>query len=497
MTATLLGGRYRLEQPIGSGGMATVWRAVDTETGQPVAVKRLHARVQDDPELAERFRREAELVERLSHPNLVRLLDQGADAEGPFLVFELVDGTSLKNLVRQRGRLEPHEAARICAQVAHALQVAHEQGIVHRDIKSQNVLVTRDGDAKLTDFGIARLMAAEEAGLTRTGMMIGTSDYLAPEQARGRGVDGRTDVYSLGIVLYECLTGEMPFTAENPLAVALRHVQEPMPDPRDVVPEIPGHLAAAVLRACGKEPASRFNSAEDFADALEADPETGTAVMPVVDEDRDEDTGQIRVSRRRRWPWIAGGAGVLAVAAAVAVLLVTGVVDLGGGGGGGGGGPTTGPTDTTPRLVELPRQAIEDLDPEGGGSELPSEVPLSYDDNPATAWHTENYATESFGNLKKGVGLLVRLQRPAVAREMDVVSASRGGAFEVQGSLRPDGTRPVYGRGSFNGGQVRVPLKVPAPDAVYVLWITKLPPARDDAGFRAEVAEVSLRGAAK
>ena len=177
----LVSGRYRLDKPIGSGGMATVWRARDEVTGQDVALKRMHARVQDDPDLIERFRREAQVVARLSHPSVVRLLDEGADDDGPYIVFELVEGTNLKALIRSRGALSPELAASITSQVARGLELAHRSGVVHRDIKSHNVLVADDGTAKLTDFGIARLLDGDQGGLTRTGTVLGTSDYLAPE----------------------------------------------------------------------------------------------------------------------------------------------------------------------------------------------------------------------------------------------------------------------------------------------------------------------------
>ena len=216
VTDTLLGERYRLDQLIGRGGMAAVWSATDTLLGRRVAIKRLHAGLLADEEHAERFRREAVLVARLSHPNLVHLLDRGEDRDGPYLVMELVEGENLKTRVRREGALDPEEAARICGQVGRALAYAHGQGVVHRDIKAQNVLLTADGEVKLADFGIARLMEADEGeALTRTDMLLGSADYLSPEQADGRPVDARTDVYSLGILLYECLTGALPFTGRG------------------------------------------------------------------------------------------------------------------------------------------------------------------------------------------------------------------------------------------------------------------------------------------
>ncbi|MBJ7456791.1 MAG: serine/threonine protein kinase, partial [Thermoleophilia bacterium] len=229
MTGALLGERYRLDELIGRGGMAAVWSATDTVLGRPVAVKRLHAGLLADAEHAERFRREAMLVARLSHPNLVHLLDRGDDPEGPYLVMELVEGENLKTRVRREGALDPDDAARICAQVGRALAYAHAQGVVHRDIKAQNVLITPDGGVKLADFGIARLMEPDgQHGLTRTDMLMGSADYLSPEQADGRPVDARTDVYSLGILLYECLTGALPFRGEGFVAVAMKHCSEPL-----------------------------------------------------------------------------------------------------------------------------------------------------------------------------------------------------------------------------------------------------------------------------
>jgi serine/threonine protein kinase len=283
VSTALLGARYLLEEPIGRGGMASVWRALDTVLERPVAIKRLHARVQGDPELAERFRREAQVVARLSHPHLVHLLDRGEEAGTPYLVFELVEGQNLKARVREHGRLQPEEAARICAQVARALAYAHARGVIHRDIKAHNVLLTDTGEAKLADFGIARILGApEDSSLTATGMLLGTSDYLAPEQAEGGPVDARTDIYSLGIVLYECLTGRLPFTGDGWLAVAMKHVREPLPDPRTLVPDLPPQLAAAALRAAAKEPDRRFQRADELALALELGPSEGfTARLPI------------------------------------------------------------------------------------------------------------------------------------------------------------------------------------------------------------------------
>ena len=234
MTAPLQGERYRLDELIGRGGMASVWRATDTVLGRPVAVKRLHPGLIADEEHAERFRREALLVARLSHPNLVRLLDRGEDADGPYLVMELVEGENLKSLIRREGALRARGGGAHLREVGRALAYAHAQGVVHRDIKAQNVLLTarRRRQARRLRHRPADGGRGREPGLTRTDMLVGSADYLSPEQADGRPVDARTDVYSLGIVLYECLTGALPFRGEGFVAVAMKHCSEPLPDPR-------------------------------------------------------------------------------------------------------------------------------------------------------------------------------------------------------------------------------------------------------------------------
>ncbi|MDX6644639.1 MAG: eukaryotic-like serine/threonine-protein kinase [Miltoncostaeaceae bacterium] len=509
MSAALLGSRYLLEEPIGRGGMASVWRALDTVLERPVAIKRLHARVQDDPELAERFRREAQVVARLSHPHLVHLLDRGEEAGTPYLVFELVEGQNLKARIREHGPLPPDEAARICAQVARALAYAHARGVIHRDNKAHNVLLTDTGEAKLADFGIARILGApEDSSLTATGMLLGTSDYLSPEQAEGRAVDGRTDVYSLGIVLYECLTGRLPFSGDGWLAVAMQHVREPLPDPRTLVPELPPHLAAAALQAAAKEPDRRFQRADELALALELGPAEGfTARLPVPShalpplEPGPSTTAPTAApaassaartaaghgGRRRRMRGAAWGAALLGAAgAAVAGLWALGAL------------PGIGPSSSSAaRATPLALASVASYDPLGDDRiESPEEVPFVTDGNPATSWHTANYRTALFGNLKTGVGLELTLPTPARPSELDLVSPSRGGSFELLGPLQGGmGPRPVLGRGAFTGGPVHVRLERSDPGTSYVLWITSLP-ADPEGGFRAAVAEVSLRGAA-
>jgi eukaryotic-like serine/threonine-protein kinase len=488
VTETLLGERYRLDHLIGRGGMAAVWSATDTVLGRPVAVKRLHSGLLADREHSERFRREAMLVARLSHPNLVHLLDRGEDVEGPYLVMELIDGENLKARIRRDGPLPPDEAARVCAEVARALGYAHRQGVVHRDIKAQNVLLTGDGAVKLADFGIARLIETEDAeGLTRTDMLLGSADYLSPEQADGRPIDARTDIYSLGILLYECLTGAMPFRGEGFVAVAMKHCSEPMPDPRLAHPDVPEWLAACACRAAAKEPGDRFPTAEAMVAALEGrgTGEGGTLVMPaaapppVVDEP-EGDTARRR--RPRRGALAALSITVLVVAAAVAAVLVLGLP-----------GRDDGASPAAAAPVPLTIQAVRDDDPQGDGSENPDQRGLAVDGKPDTAWYTEHYRdTPEFGGLKSGVGLIVRLSTPAVATEMVVSSPTPGARFQVLGREQ-GGERPVLAEATFTGQDQRVALKRAAPSTSYVLWITELVP--DGTGkFWAGVGEVAFRG---
>jgi serine/threonine-protein kinase len=500
---TLLGERYQLDELIGRGGMATVWRATDTVLNRPVAVKRLHAGLVADDELAERFRREALLVARLSHPNLVHVLDRGEDADGPYLVLELVEGENLKSRIRREGPLPAADAARICAQVAHALEYAHGQGVVHRDIKAQNVLLSPDGTAKLADFGIARMMEADgEAGLTRTDMLLGSADYLSPEQANGHVLDARSDVYSLGIVLFEALTATLPFMGEGFVAVAMKHCSEPLPDPRTVVASIPPWLAGIVMRAADKDPALRFPSAGAMAAALEAGPagDGGTAIFPrpvaaaghhEAGPDPARDTATARRPRRRRRRG--------RVAAITAVILLV-LVALGGAGiwmarDGLGGADTPAQVDRG-QATDLTIEAVRDFDPPAGGGdgqENPGQRDLAVDGDPETAWFTERYQdTPTFGGLKDGVGLLLRLTGPAVLTEAQILSPTPGATFELQ-AVGAGGTRPVLAEGTFDGSpQTIIVAEAPAAQN-YVVWITGLAPAADG-GYQAAVAEVRLRG---
>src|SRR5829696_3929904 len=264
---TEISGRFRIEERIGSGGMSTVYLAWDPTLERWVAIKLMHRDISSDPDQLERFRREARTVARLNHPHVVTVIDAGEDEGNPYIVFEYVEGETLKERIKRCGRLPVAEAVAYAIEIARALSAAHAQRLVHRDVKPQNVLIDGEGRAKVTDFGIARSLEAQ--GLTATGRVLGTTDYVSPEQALGHEVTGQSDIYSLGIVLYEMLTGETPFKADTQVAVAMRHVRDPLPDVQRRRPEISASLAAVVERATAKETQNRYQNVGDMVHDLE------------------------------------------------------------------------------------------------------------------------------------------------------------------------------------------------------------------------------------
>ena len=274
MMSTLVGmqlsGRYRLDAQIGAGGMSTVYRAFDVNLERRVAIKLLHREMSADSDQLERFRREARAVAQLSHPHIVGVIDAGEDENRPYIVFEYVEGETLKDRIRRLGRLQVDESLAYAIEIARALGCAHAHEIVHRDVKPQNVLLDAEGLAKVTDFGIARSL--RDDSLTADGRVLGTTDYVSPEQALGHDVDGQSDIYSLGVVLYEMLTGEVPFHGENQISVAMKHVREDLPDIQRARPEVSATTAAVLDRMTDKDLAHRYadvpSLVADLEDAL-------------------------------------------------------------------------------------------------------------------------------------------------------------------------------------------------------------------------------------
>lgn len=331
--------RYELYETLGFGGMSEVHRARDLRLHRDVAIKILRADLARDPNFAQRFRREAKHTAALNHPAIVAVYDTGeaATAAGkqPFLVMEYVDGDTVGALISRHGALPAQRAIAITADVCTALEFSHSRGIVHRDIKPANIMVTVDGAVKVMDFGIARSMAATTGDrLTATSAVVGTAQYFSPEQARGQQVDARTDVYSLGCVLYEMLTGQAPFTGDTPLSVAYQHVRERPVPPSQRQPGISAELDAVVLTALAKKPEKRYQSAADMHADLQR---VGSGSKPAAaatpdemdqtDETRPVDgahTAQLPVARRTRRPWVVAGA-----LAAVVALVLAGVYLVG------------------------------------------------------------------------------------------------------------------------------------------------------------------------
>ncbi len=264
----VFGERYRVVSLLGTGGMGQVFRVEDARSGQPLALKVLRPVDADDTDRVRRFQREIQVLTRIRHPAVLHILDWGESPAGLYFVTELVDGEDLKMAIRRRGAWPPAEAAELGATLAEALAAAHAQGVVHRDVKPNNVMIARDGSVRLLDFGLARGAGIDVTTLTRTGTILGTPGYMSPEQFDATGVDERSDLYSLGVVLYETLTGRLPFRGRTPIAIALAHKTEPPPLPRALAPGIPAWLERAVLRCLEKDPARRYASASELAAEL-------------------------------------------------------------------------------------------------------------------------------------------------------------------------------------------------------------------------------------
>ncbi len=343
----LLGGRYELDGIVGRGGMAEVFRARDIRLDRIVAVKTLRDDLARDQTFQARFRREAQSAASLNHPSIVAVYDTGEDMVGPtpvpYIVMEYVDGRTLRDLLRDDRRLLPERALEITDGVLRALDYSHKNGIVHRDIKPGNVMLTRTGDVKVMDFGIARAVSDAQATMTQTAQVIGTAQYLSPEQARGERVDARSDLYSTGCLLYELLTGRPPFTGDSPVAIAYQHVRENPVPPSRVDPEIPAWADSIVLKAMEKDPADRYQSAgemrNDIQRALQGMPLAAAATHAVgyqgtrrMDQptrmagatsaippyDYGPAGGPPDFQRRKKWPWV--------LAALVAVAIIAGLV---------------------------------------------------------------------------------------------------------------------------------------------------------------------------
>jgi hypothetical protein len=443
---TTLGGRYRLESRIAAGGMSTVYKAIDETLERPVAVKLMNREVAGDSDQLERFRREARAVAQLSHPHIVGVIDAGDDADPdhprPYIVFEYVEGETLKDKIRREGPLPVSEAVAYAIEIARALGAAHARHIIHRDVKPQNVLIDHDGRAKVTDFGIARTL--EEDGLTADGRVLGTTDYVSPEQALGRPVTGQSDLYSLGIVLYEMLTGDVPFKGDNQVAVAMKHVREQIPDVQDKRPGISAALASVVDTATAKRESDRYADDSELIADLEDALGLETARSGSAGAEATTVLRSLPSSSRRRLPLRLRNPlapiALLALAAAVAAVVVifllghthhgTGTLNQAAPALGGG---------QKARQVSLCSACAHDYNPDafsGPKDQHPTTTGLAIDGNKNTSWTTEQYVD---GLGKPGVGIYVDAKPGVAAGSMVIDTVTPGYAVSIYASkVTPD-----------------------------------------------------------
>ena len=336
--------RYEVEEPLGTGGMAEVWRGHDRVLNRTVAIKTLLPQFARDASFVDRFRREAQAAARLNHPGIVSVYDSGTDGDTPYIVMQYIEGRTLADFLGSGKTLPPAQAAKIAQEIAEALGVAHAHGVIHRDIKPANVMITRDGKVLVMDFGIARLISGPETA-PQTSAVLGTASYLSPEQAQGQPVDARSDIYALGVVLYEMLTGRPPFTGDSPMAIAYKQVNATPPAPSSANPDVPPELDAVVMRALSKNPANRYQTGQEFADDLERARTGGqvmaTPLLPAGGEatqviSRPQPTSVLPPQERDpgspRKAWVAALLAILVMAllAAGAYLAVTMLTDDGG-----------------------------------------------------------------------------------------------------------------------------------------------------------------------
>ncbi len=494
MIGTVLSGRYKLEAKLGSGGMSTVYLANDGTLDRAVAVKVMHREMSEQPDQLERFRQEARAVAKLSHPNVVAVIDAGEDGGHPYIVFEYVEGETLKQRIARLGALDTQEALAYAIEIARGLTVAHARNMVHRDIKPQNVLIDAEGRAKLTDFGISRQL--EQDGMTATGRVLGTTDYVAPEQAMGHAVDPRSDIYSLGVVLYEMLIGQVPFHADSQVGVAMKHVNEELPDVQKRRPEISAAAALVVERATTKDPAQRYQEVgemiDDLSTALEveaarAGSTTGeaTSVLDAVPPPKR------KLSSRSRLSGAAIGLALLVAAAVVGAVLL---ISSGNSGGGGGALKDRGST------VAL--SSATDFDPQGDGEEDPATIGLAIDGNLSTAWSSEHYDSDTFAGTKTGpdpgVGLYVTAKSAATPSELVVRTPTPGWDAQVYAAASgppeelSEWGEPV-GEVTDAGETAEADLSLTAPAKYFLIWFNKAAPARDQEGrFQVEISDVKL-----
>jgi serine/threonine-protein kinase len=500
-----LGGRYRVEERLASGGMAQVWRATDEVLRRAVALKLLHPHLAADDTFVARFRHEAVAAARLAHPGIVSIYDTCSEDGLEAIVMELLPGRTLRDRLDSGEPLDPWQVAGMAAQVADALDAAHRAGLVHRDIKPANILLAGEGRVKVADFGIAKAVA--ESDLTQPGLMVGTAKYVAPEQVEGTGVDARTDIYSLGVVLYEALCGRVPFEGDSDAATALARLHREPLRCRQVRPGVPRSLEAIVERAMARRPEDRYASASDLRAALlaaGADPYQPDATVtdatiaqvaaPPLPPSAPAEPPTFAQSERN---WLVPTLLVVLVAVALGIagLLLGGpgagnlFGDVRGALGGIGG------TDT-PQV--LPISGAVAVDPYGDGQEHNDRAHLVHDGDPATTWHTQCYRPRLITDLKPGVGLAVQLTGPAELDDLIVTSHTQAWRARIYVADAIDASgldawgEPVFVSAEIGTGLQRLDLKGVRGAAV-LIWIVDRGESAGDCG-RVEISHLEIRG---
>lgn len=495
---TLVGGRYRLDRLAGSGGMAQVWAATDTVLGRRVAVKMLHPHLRSDESLVRRFRQEGRLSARLTDPGIVGIFDTVATPDADAIVMEFVEGSTLRQLLDEQGRLDAARAIDIGCRVADALDVAHRHQLIHRDIKPANILLCTDGTVKVADFGIAKTGDLDD--LTRDGTVLGTATYLAPEQLRGEPADGRSDLYSLGVVLYEAVCGRPPFTGDTEAARAMeRLTRVPLP-PHRVATEVPLALSQCIMRALERDPQSRPHSAGEFRAAL------AVCLAPTAPQPRYPTppsaiaTQRTPNARKAPTPPRRSRLGV-----AVLVLLIGGALALIAAllqhdpsprrteSAPSGSAGSANPVAVSP--LPVPIRSVATFDPEGTGAPGENDRLLAavLDGDPSTTWRTEGYQRRDFGT-KSGVGLVIEADRTRRLQRLVIDSPSSGWVasarvISAMPKVAPagDADPPV----EATGPATTLPLHNRRGNLV-LLWFSRLgtggPP------FRVDLSEIRLYG---
>jgi eukaryotic-like serine/threonine-protein kinase len=518
----VLGDRYRLVSPIARGGMASVWVGDDVLLSRRVAVKTLHPELALDDGLRARFRREAIAAAKLGHPDIVATYDTGEDGDVAYIVMELVDGPTLRTLLDDHGPMSVPQTLRIAREVAAALDHAHRHGVVHRDIKPANVLIPAEGPVKVTDFGIAKATGASD--LTRTGTVVGTARYLAPEQVEGGTSDARTDVYAVGLLLYEMLVGRLPFGGDTEMAAAIARVTAAAPAVRTSRPEVPPEVDALVARCLERDPDQRFQDAAELAAALDAAGAAGgtplapplhagapaprrsstdadssyessgahaSAPTAVTARPAPTDPGGPRPEIQRAAPRRRRRTGILPIV--LLALLVLGAAGylvargLDDGNGSGGGAAGNGNANDAVQIV-----SAKDFDPFGTEGEHPEAVDRAIDGKPDTFWYTQTYDSPKMA--KPGVGLYVVLGRTTDVRTVDVETTKAGWDAAIYVTDTPGTSLAQWGQplaqGTDLGTHAHFTLKPATSGKAVLLWLTKLPSAA--AGYALDVSEVRV-----